>query len=396
MIPLEISKSFIPVLKIIKGPSENISVLDFSRMMLGLSIIVWLIKDISNKQLLFYKDKIIGYLLLFIFYCLLSVLFVSSDLHRGFIELFRYFTYFLMTVICIRFINNKNDIELLYKFLLITGAILSIIGICEYFFGFHLWNEGVGLRSNTTFMDPNLYARFLSITLIPTIIFHYKRILFNNLTLNILISLQITALFVSVSRGGVLTFLIGLIFVYLFIERRIKVKLFPVILAIIVFIPIIFVILVKARGGGLTLFDIGQRVGLIHTGLKIYLDNLIFGIGIGSFETVALSSFSKFLPYGGRGVTLSHTSLVTIMAELGSMGLLIVFIIFYKILSSFKYLQTKKNEWVKTFSLIATTQIFIVLVASQSAGRMFEDPFLWFFIGVLISMKKMNDKLLTK
>jgi hypothetical protein len=390
MIPLEISKLFIPVLKVIEGPSGDVSVLDFSRIMVGLSIVVWFVKDLSNGRLLLYKDSIMRYLYVFVIYCMFSTLFISADINRGLIELFRYSIYLIMAFICIRFINHKNDVLLVYKFLFIISSILSLVGIAEYLFEFHLWNEHLGIRSSATFMDPNLYARFLSLTLISTIIFKIKKIRFNNILLNILIIIQIVALFVSVSRGGLLAFLLGLLFVVFFIDRNIRLKLFPFILGTLVLVPFVFLILIKARGEDLSFFDMGQRIGLIYTGVKIFLHNLILGIGLGSFETIALGSYAKFLPYGGRGVTLSHTSVVTVMAELGSIGLGIVCMIFYKIYATFRQLLNSKDAWISTFSLLAATQILIVFISSQSAGRMFEDPFLWFFIGVLISINKIN------
>jgi hypothetical protein len=69
----------------------------------------------------------------------------------------------------IQSINKPKDFAVIFKVLILIAVILSIEGICEYVFNYTLWVDK-GRRASATFLDPNIFARFLDIIIVMLLI----------------------------------------------------------------------------------------------------------------------------------------------------------------------------------------------------------------------------------
>src|SRR5439155_25174178 len=77
---------------------------------------------------------------------------------------------------------------------------------------------------------------------------------------------------------------------------------------------------------GIALED--NRVYLVAAGLKMFADHPLFGVGFGGYQNAMLTAYRSFLPQDYID-SVSHTSLVTVLAEQGVLGalLLILFLL---------------------------------------------------------------------
>ena len=74
---------------------------------------------------------------------------------------------------------------------------------------------------------------------------------------------------------------------------------------------------VKSLTSGIQL--IGQREFLIKGGWEMWKDNPLVGVGSGNYQHTLLVSYLWTLPWWAK-TTLSHTSFISILAELGIVG----------------------------------------------------------------------------
>ncbi|GJQ23448.1 MAG: hypothetical protein HBSAPP01_12380 [Candidatus Brocadia sapporoensis] len=137
---------------------------------------------------------------------------------------------------------------------------------------------------------------------------------------------------------------------------------------------------------------LGPRKDLIITGFHIYWDHLFFGTGIGSFVETAVNNYSFLLPYGGRYVTHSHCAFVTIMAELGTIGVMLLLLILKELYNSFVKAKASNMEPMRSYLLCSFFACVLIFVNAQSIGRLIEEPLLWVFMGMTIAIEEICKK----
>ena len=124
------------------------------------------------------------------------------------------------------------------------------------------------------------------------------------------------------------------------------------------------------------------------------------GIGLGGFQHAMLTTYSSIV----QGVSLSHTAVITTVAELGSVGLVILIAFFVALymglprickalhFSSQQLVHTKRYYW-EIFAVLAITTIFI---SAQGEGRFLEDPYLWILTAYLTAVRNTKEPVLKR
>lgn len=388
LIPLEITKTLIPFFQTVEV-TEGVfnSVFDLSRLFMLYSFIIWFFKDLQSFTP-FIKHRISYIAIIFIGYYLLSAIAFSPDLSKGLTETFRYIIYFLFYTMVIQFIKKPEDFAVIIKVLIVIAVILSLEGIAEYVFDYRLWIDK-GRRASATFLDPNIFARFLDIVIITMLILRLKKIfIIKPQYMDISILICSIALLFTVSRQGLAIFFLTLVVVAFFMEKKTRnYMLLALLIMLLVTLPVLNQMM-SIRQDTPELYDIGERAGLLLGGLMMFLGSPLTGVGAGGFQATMIAKYLDFLPWGIHSSTLSHTYVVTILAELGVIGFIIfcVFLVFlYKLFrASFK---TNNNE-LKTYSLILLSAIIVIFIGAQAEGKFFEDPLLWLFLGMSVSLEK--------
>jgi O-Antigen ligase len=392
LIPFEVSKTFIPFFQLIEAKDGMFnSVFDLARLFMLYSFIVWVLSDLRGL-VPFVKHRITYILAIFIGYYLISSVLISPAMIEGLIETFRYVTYFLFFTMAAQFIRKEQDFNLIWKVLAVVGTVLSLEGILEYVFEYHLWYDN-GRRASATFLDPNIFARFLIIVLITLLVLRFKKIyIIKQQFMDLAIVIMGVTLMLTVSRQGIAVFVFVLLFISLFLEKKQrKVIMVGVVIGAIIAFPI-FMKLLSARDQALELYDIGQRAGLLMGGSQMFLGSPLVGIGAEGFQTVMIGNYYDLLPWGINGDTLSHTYVLTILAELGFVGFLIFCSFLWLIYKQFKINYSSQNEKLKAYALIIFASIVALVVSSQAEGRFFEEPMLWLFLGLHVALGRIVSK----
>ena len=148
----------------------------------------------------------------------------------------------------------------------------------------------------------------------------------------------------------------------------------------------------SASGGvvtGLALED--NRKYLIAAGLQMFYDHPVLGTGFGAYQHELLTTYGRFLPKGFDTAvshtwvdTLSHTSLVTIMAEQGVVGTVLM-LLFMGLLGWEAWRSMRTHTPVERWTVVPAAMILPIFIYSQFEGRWFQEPYLWLMFGLLYS-----------
>ena len=407
-IPLEVSKLFFPFFLVEKTvDGRPVSVVELWRILLvigGAGFFVLLLsapKDRVSLRVSLKHRVTLGALLLLIF-CVAQGTLISPDRSRALIETARLASYLVLLVLTAGLLNTTKRIELALKSFLYSVLVLSVLGIYQYFTGSFFWALGLvdwggtGMnRINVTFGDPNILARFLAISVVVLFVLIDTQLIRKWLG-GLAMVAGLLALLFTFSRGGWLLVPVGLAVVWWYSRGGARARLIGRGLIVATLAAVVFFSIAVLQERAETLaagpVSLGQRVQLIDTGFQMYKDHPVLGVGFGSFGKVAFEGYREFLPYGGRRAPLflSHTALVTVMAELGTVGLALTFWIFGAAYKSFKQILIAGEEPRKTYALACFVALVLIVLSAQSEGRMFEEPILWVFLGMLIALEKIT------
>lgn len=278
-----------------------------------------------------------------------------------------------------------------------VGVALIPLTIYEGLTRHFIWRgylaEGMIARVNATFVDPNIFARYLVLGIVANLILQYlcqeprKRLVYFGSLAGLL-----GALAVTLSRSGLVALVIVLALLCLLIpcKRMLRpIGILGFIGAVIVASrPTIWQRLLTIRNGLGALDE--QRAYLFRVSWAMFRDHPIFGVGLGGFQKSFLTNYPSYktvIPYV-QGVTLSHTTILTIAAELGLIGLLALVWIWVSILRVLRGL--RRSNLADMGGYLAGVGYFLwiaaVFISSQSEARFFEDPMIWISMGMMVHL----------
>ncbi|KLU66904.1 O-antigen ligase [Desulfosporosinus acididurans] len=294
--------------------------------------------------------------------------------------------------------------------------------------------EGMIARVNATFVDPNIFARYLVLGIVANLLLQYmcqesrKRFLYLGTLIGLLGALAIT-----LSRSGVVTLVAVLILMCLLIPRKGILQPIGVLGIIGVVIaalrPTVWNRILTIRNGLGALDE--QRAYLFRVSFAMFHDHPLFGVGLGGFQKSFLTNYPSYktvIPYV-QGVTLSHTTILTIAAELGIVGLTALALVWLAIFRNLWNLRRSRQveasksgvsrpEFYKgtdlnNANLEAATEntgkqeavsrksgfprdyllgvgyflwIAAIFISSQSEARFFEDPMIWLSMSMMVHL----------
>jgi len=302
------------------------------------------------------------------------------------------------------------DQDRFWTWLAISVIAVSIVGLIEAVTGTLIWNApNAGFaRVNSTFKDPNIYARFLTFGAVASVVLASRPRANARAALIAALVLSAAALPFTFSRQGwVLGALVLLLAIVMAVERRRALGL--VALAFITFAAVALLdpqvrdrwsvlgdILTTARprvyGGALAFVNLlpldTARRYLVAAGFQMFYDHPIFGVGFGNFPASMLGAYSSFIAGDSKTID-SHTSFVTIIAEQGLVGLaLAAWWAFEFVRSTVRSFGSHARRPYVTAALLA---LLLILLVSQLEGRFLEEPYVWLFLGVALGAQRIDD-----
>lgn len=219
--------------------------------------------------------------------------------------------------------------------LVVTGvlgvaAALSVFALLEWADVFALqhpvfYTPGYGIRARATFGDPNIFASFLMSALlmgVPTLLASPMR---RGLRAAgwFAVALSLVGLATTFSRGGLGGLLVGLACIVILARASRRAK--------IAFVVVVLVALLLVGAGVFdsewiaeNVFDLSDdgstmnRLYMARGAFEMWLDHP-FGVGIDNYRFV----YPQYRdPRADSGIVYSHTAFITVLAEMGFLGLL--------------------------------------------------------------------------
>jgi putative inorganic carbon (hco3(-)) transporter len=319
--------------------------------------------------------------------------------------------YLLMMLTLFNWVHTEQEHRRIWTALAVSAIIISAVGLVLHLTGSYIWNApnaGV-LRVNATFHDPNIFARFLAFSLLTMVLLAADleaTLIQRGLWVAGAIAAALAFPFTYSRATWGITLVVALVVIAVARRKMRTVGLVGLAVAIFAAIAVIDPsVLSRAallaqnlespfknpvfleRAPWLRFLSVlpldSVRQYLIGSGLIMFVDHPIFGIGFGTFSQSLLGPYAGLVP-AGIDDTASHTSLVTVVAETGLLGLAIVLVIVFSFVRS-TWQATTRSTGERALVLAPAIGLIVILLTSQLSGRLFEEPYLWLFLGLAFS-----------
>lgn len=300
------------------------------------------------------------------------------------------------------FITGRTDLERIWGAMFVIAIVVSLIAVVQRF-GVFNWREiliqsdEVNYRSNATFGDPNILARYLAMT-IPLaavlVLATGPRRLTIYLALPALAASTL-GIVASASRSGwLILLLIGFLAVW-WAPLRLYTRVALTTVSAVLLGSLLGLLLLQGGADAQrvqTLWSgvevIGQREFLIRAGIAMWKDNPLIGVGAGNYQDSLIVSYLHLIPSWAR-TTLSHTSFVSVLAELGLVGAAAFAFISFRIgLAMVRLYRGARGEPYARLVVgwLGASLVGIVL-HSQSEGRLIDEPYLWLLLAIAVAVE---------
>lgn len=341
-------------------------------------------------------------------------LIVTPLFFDGFMDLFRLVALSVLVVIIVMCTDKMWKVKFVtYSFVIVPIGV-SLYTIYEIASGGEFYKANIiriarelGLnvyRSTGTFANPNDLANFIMVGIVMCFgMLFLKNI--NMLTRLILISgigLSSVGLIASFSRGGWVATFVG-VFTIIILHRKWKYLFYfiGVFLGVLVIIAITHpeIVIAAVTRFQTLLNPMGEessssRLSLLKTGIWMWQDHPILGVGAGGFPYYAAQYMDPSMPRMLVDVIYPHTLQAKILAEEGIVGIIVFTWLFLTVfVNAFKQLKYIKNDFLKNAHL-SFLALYIAYIASFTFSSELHNNVFWMTIGMLYVSPIVEKKLL--
>ena len=403
-LPLEISKLWIPFLRTrseLGGGLPPTSVVDAGRLVVALAFAVWVLRpqraraDVVPSSLL-----TLPLALLFAVYALstLYAIDVSAARTESLRLLFSLGGFALVPF----FVRDRTSLRWTMYAFVAAAAVLAVVGVYQQITGDFFWNDGLGRfgerRVNTTFADPNHFARYLVEAIVVAIMlwpFVARR---GRAMLAAAIGASLLTLAFTGSRGA---WLVGAMaapaaVMWLPASRASRLRILGGGAAALVVIAVAVAAFSPFFTKRLDTFTFGveasgARPYLVDAGMAMFRDHPLTGVGAGGYQSSFENDYYSYKdPKIKANITASHTSAVTLLAELGAIGVAAVVFVIVRWAMYMRMLARERTGESRAIVLALVLISAIILLGSQTEGRFLEDPYLWFAAGLAVAIDRIG------
>jgi O-antigen ligase len=400
-LPLEISKLLFPFLSTREetgGGLPPTSIIDIGRLAILMAAMVWLIRPgLARRDAFAGSTLTIPALLLLALYAFSALYARDTEAARS--ETLRLAFLIGFAALIPVFVRDLPTLRWCLAALIVSAVLLAIVGVYQQASGHFFWNEGLGLygerRINTTFADPNHFARLLVEAMALGVALFFSGKVRYFLLLPALAVCALTLIFTG-SRGGwiVALALLPLLALTLPVASRLRLSL----------VGVGSLALLCALGLGLAVSPYfrdrlgtfrfgteatGARPYLVEAGWQMFRDHPVWGVGIGGYQDSFLNDYYYYKdPKIKANVTLSHTSAVTTISELGVLGAAVSLFLLYRWGRLGWRLHRRSAGEMRAIVLGLWAVSLVIVFSSQTEGRFFDDPYLWLTIGLGVALER--------
>ena len=313
---------------------------------------------------------------------------------------------FVALLIC-NLVVSERDHRRAWIAFLVSALCVAVLGAGLYASHGHIWapNPAVAHRLNITFADPNITARFLTLAACAGVYLYAERRAPTWLAVSTAAACGIV-LPLTFSRSGLALFIaMVLLAVLVAFNRRRALAIAAVALlafalstglnpdtrqratdAVASVVGVTAPAHTSSPAGpavqGASALDDNRRY-LIAAGLTMFKDHPLFGVGFGGYQHEILTTYHRFLPSGYTD-SVSHTSLVTVLAEQGLIGALLLIAFLVQLARESLEARRRRDAWAP-WSSLAAMMVIPIFLYSLFEARFLQEPYLWLSLGLLYS-----------
>lgn len=345
-------------------------------LLLGFLMAWAIVKGLSLGQIRTVKYPLI----LFVLALLVSLIF-SYDKTNSIKELYKYITVLLLFLVAISL--SFKERALLIRVIVLTGVLISLLAIYQYFFGFKHISAYIAKYNITDpfiidyatrkrvffpFVTPNVLAGYLAM-IVPLTFTHKKRFWY-------IIPLSL-ALLLTRSLGGLLSLFLGLV-IYIYLQGKLEKREVLFLFGFLIIIALVLIARsVTQKQHIQPIFSTMMRLNYWKDTLEIIKVAPLSGVGLGNFN----------LPQS----RYAHNSYLQIWAEMGILGIIsILWLIITVFKSAFMNIRNaaQKNQ---ITHLISAHTVFLVHNLIDFTFFLPEVSMIWWVILGLIVSKDNNE-----
>lgn len=290
--------------------------------------------------------------------------------------------YFFIVVYFLSLIINDSKISRHIIYALIFTGIITSLGVVMEFFqnNLQLFKDGEIVRYDGFINTPNVTGYIISIT---SILLFSK--LKSNKLLYIFLVVNVFAMFLTSSRSAWLMFAVA-ISVYFLIKFPVKkyYKYYLSFMGVLILAALLFWQNIYELGR--LKYGITYRDYLWEGGFKMFLDHPFWGVGAGNFKFYIsdyiqqLTQDKEILRIISYGTTQAHSFVLTNLAELGIIGILLIFIIIVGIVKNVFRIKLQENFIYQSILIGFAARTFFETGGFLSLGWFAFDIYLWVVI----------------
>jgi O-antigen ligase len=315
----------------------------------------------------------------------------SGDLHEGSVSLFFFWAPFALLAVSIARLSwTRRWLTLLLVQLVAMAVVFALIGVEQWATRDVFWNPKVIVdnayapfyRVNSVFYDPSIYGRFLVVAMVAAlVVVMYSAGRRAPWAAAAAIVVTWVGLLFSFSQSSFGALIVGAVVVLAFRWKwRAAIALVAVsamVAAVALATPHIRHSLLQKSGVGLNEATSG-RASLIGTGIRIALAHPVEGVGVGAFKR----AYANREGLRGREPkkAASHNTPVTVAAETGLPGLLLLGWLFFAAL--YLTLRRASTSFRGRACLAVAACLSAIGLHSLFYAALFEDPTFWALLGL--------------
>ncbi|WP_440681183.1 O-antigen ligase family protein [Candidatus Pelagibacter sp. HIMB1623] len=366
----------------------------FPDLIVSISALFFLFYVFKNKEFYFFNNKPLIIFFIFCIYCILLSIFVAEDIKLSFESSLFYFRIGVFSCFIWYLIDkDKSILTFFYYSLVLCFSALVIDGYIQYFTGKNIlgithWEN---YRISSFFGDELIMGSYVSrlYPLLFALFLIKKKRLFEIYFVSLLFILASVLILMSGERTALFFHVISLLFIFILINRFVKLK---IILAffIIVFLSILISTNEKLQHrfiddpiSHMQIFKKNQKTfiftphhdSLIRTSFNIFKDQPIYGHGPKMFRLLCKDPKYRF------GInpcsTHPHNFYIQLLAETGIIGFLFLFsalsYVIYTSLRQFKSIIFRQKRPLSDYQVCLLAGILITVWPLTPNGNFFNN-----------------------
>jgi putative inorganic carbon (HCO3(-)) transporter len=403
LLPLEIGARLIPILETQGTDATNLgtSALNPARVGILVGVALWTVKaprdwweELPRSSLYLPAMLLVGLYIL--------SLGNTTNVRGAAEEVGRLLIHLLLFFLIAVHVRDRQVLRWTILALVGTGLALALVGLFQQATDTYLWNEDLRsraegiVRRNATFVDSNIYARFLVISMVMALaMFFQEKMRLRYLLLTAFACAGLALPFTSSRSNWVAAAVVlPLVVLALPIGGRSKLRMLVLGSAGAIGLALVATAIEPDLAGRFRTLASGAdaagvRSYLIRAGWQMFLDHPIFGVGLDGYKDALEGPYNRFV---SGSIVRSHTSMITVMAELGLLGLIVLSLLAYRFVRLgwrvYGAGRSSDRAWVVGLGGVALA----IFVSSQTEGRLFEEPYLWLVLGLMVALAGMQDR----